>query len=179
MASRLTGVVALALCAAATCSPSAAAPAAGFRFDSHGVSRVTAKELGKSWHRGCPVPPRDLRALRVHFWGFDRARHSGVLIVNAAAVPAVRAAFAKIAHSHFPIRRIEPVSNYDGSDNKSMNHDNTSAFNCRYAVANGPKSWSEHAYGEAVDIDPRENPYTLNGKIYPPSGAAYVDRSKH
>jgi len=60
-----------------------------------------------------------------------------------------------------------------------MAHDNTSAFNCRYAVANGPRSWSEHAYGEAVDIDPRENPYRLNGRIYPPAGKPYLDRSKH
>ena len=28
-------------------------------------------------------------------------------------------------------------------------------------------------------MDPRENPYRLNGKIYPPSGAKYADRSKH
>jgi hypothetical protein len=169
----------MALAAVAAVSTPHASSASGFQFDSHGVSRVTAKELGKSWHHGCPVPPRELRALRVHFWGFDRARHTGVLIVNVSAVPAVRSAFAAIARAHFPIRRIEPVSNYDGSDNKSMNHDNTSAFNCRYAVANGPKSWSEHAYGDAVDIDPRENPYTLNGRIYPPSGANYVDRSHH
>jgi hypothetical protein len=58
-----------------------------------------------------------------------------------------------------------------------MAHDNTSAFNCRYAVASGPKSWSEHAFGEAVDIDPRENPYRLNGRIYPPTGRAFLNRS--
>src|SRR5690242_2329855 len=111
MASPLTGLVAVTLAAPAACSGSQtptvqvdtnkfssqvvsafgrqATPASsGFQFDSHGVARVTAKQLGKSWHHGCPVPPRDLRALQVRFWGFDRERHTGVLIVNATAVHA-------------------------------------------------------------------------------------------
>jgi hypothetical protein len=113
----------------------------------------------------------------VGYWGFDRRRHVGVLIVNVAAVAAIRAAFTRMERAHFPIRRMEPVSRFGGSDNRSMAADNTSAFNCRFAVANGPKSWSEHAFGEAVDIDPRENPYRLDGKILPPSGARYADRS--
>jgi hypothetical protein len=58
-----------------------------------------------------------------------------------------------------------------------MRHDNTSAFNCRYAVSDGPKHWSMHAYGEAVDINPVENPYQLNGRIYPAKGEPYTDRS--
>jgi hypothetical protein len=151
----------------------------GFDFDSHGVAPVRAKQLGKSWHHGCPVPPRELRALRVPFRGFDRERHVGVIIVRATAVHPVRVAFRNIRHAHFPIRRIVPISEYGASDDKSMADDNTSAFNCRYAVANGPKSWSAHAYGQAIDIDPRENPYRLNGKILPPEGAKYADRSKH
>ncbi len=115
--------------------------------------------------------------MRVGYWGFDGRRHVGVLVVNVAAVTAVRAAFASIERHRFPIRRMQPVAAYGGSDKESMAQDNTSAFNCRYAVANGPKSWSEHAYGDAVDIDPRENPYRLNGRILPPNGAAYADRS--
>ena len=41
-----------------------------------------------------------------------------------------------------------------------MAADNTSAFNCRYAVAPGPKRWSVHAYGEAIDVNTVENPYS-------------------
>ena len=36
-----------------------------------------------------------------------------------------------------------------------------------------------HAYGLAIDIDPLENPEVQNGKVYPPTGARYVDRSLH
>jgi D-alanyl-D-alanine carboxypeptidase len=186
MSSRLIGVAILVAMIAAPLTPAASASTspepgwqAGPHFDASGVSLVTEKELGGSWHHGCPVPPRDLRALQVGYWGFDDARHTGVLVVNVAAIPAIRKAFAAIARAHFPIRQIEPVAAYGGSDNRSMNHDNTSAFNCRYAVANGPKTWSEHAYGEAVDINTRENPYKLDGKILPPSGAKYANRSKH
>jgi D-alanyl-D-alanine carboxypeptidase len=52
----------------------------------------------------------------------------------------------------------------------------TSAFNCRYAVATGPKRWSVHACGEAIDVDSLENPYLLDGTVYPPAGRPYLDR---
>jgi hypothetical protein len=100
-----------------------------------------------------------------------------VLVVNVAVARAVRHAFARLLAARFPIRRMQPAAAFGGSDARSMAADNTSAFNCRYAVTNGPRSWSEHAYGEAVDIDPRENPYRLDGRILPPSGARYLDRA--
>ena len=53
---------------------------------------------------------------------------------------------------------MRPVSAYGGSDDRSMAAGNTSAFNGRYAVAAGPKRWSVHAYGEAVDVNTVENP---------------------
>jgi hypothetical protein len=143
------------------------------------VTRVTAHDLGKSWHHGCPVGPSQLRSVRVRFWGFDHRSHHGFLIVHESVVHPVRKSFRAMRHRHFPLRRVVPIATYGGSDNRSMRHDNTSAFNCRYAVANGPKTWSMHAYGEAIDIDPRENPYRLNGKILPRSGAPYADRSQH
>ena len=43
-----------------------------------------------------------------------------------------------------------------------MAADNASAFNCR-AVSGGPKSWSVHAYGKAIDLNPVENPYVHAG----------------
>ena len=58
-----------------------------------------------------------------------------------------------------------------------MAADNTSAFNCRYAVAAGPKRWSVHAYGEAVDVNTVENPYLLGGRVLPPTGQRFTDRT--
>jgi hypothetical protein len=111
-------------------------------------------------------------------WGFDRRAHTGTLVVATRAVPAVVSAFRRIYADRFPIRRMVPISAYGGSDHRSMAADNTSAFNCRYAVNDGPKTWSMHAYGLAIDINTLENPYTLNGRVYPPAGRPYTDRSR-
>jgi hypothetical protein len=166
---------------ASTTTQRAAAPArrarAGTAPFSWSTSHVSTASLGKSWHSGCPVDASRLRALAVTFWGFDHAVHVGTLVVNADAVSPIVAAFRAIYAARFPIRQMRPISAYGGDDNRSMAADNTSAFNCRYAVSNGPKSWSAHAYGEAVDLDPLENPYRLDGRILPPAGAPYMNRS--
>jgi hypothetical protein len=154
--------------------PTATAARPAFRWH---ATTVTARSLGASWHRGCPVGPSSLRAVSLTYWGFDRAAHRGTLIVASANVTATVAAFRAMYAGRFPIRQIRPVSAYGGSDDRSMAHDNTSAFNCRYAVSNGPKHWSMHAYGGAIDINPRENPYRLNGEVLPPEGEPYMDRS--
>ena len=138
---------------------------------------VTTAGLGKSWHSGCPVGASSLAAVTMSFWGFDKAVHSGTLVVNRSVVPAVVAAFRSMYAAHFPIRRMVPIAAYGGNDNKSMAADNTSGFNCRRAVSNGPPSWSMHAYGEAIDINTLENPYRLDGKVLPPAGAPYMDRA--
>jgi hypothetical protein len=140
-------------------------------------SAVTAADLGRSWHRGCPVGPSSLRELTLTYWGFDNSAHEGRLVVNASVVSAVARAFQLLYAARFPIREMLPTSAFGGSDKRSMAHDNTSSFNCRYVVSSGPKSWSMHAYGEAIDIDTVENPYLFQGKVLPPEGKPYVDRS--
>lgn len=138
--------------------------------------RVTASELRFSWRAGCPVPVSSLRALTVRYRTFDRTTAVGTLIVNVDAVPAMRAVFAELYARRVPIRRITPIDGYRGSDDASMAADNTSAFNCRAAISTGPTSWSMHAYGRAVDVNPVENPYLEAGRVLPPAGAAYLDR---
>ena len=144
----------------------------------HSVSRVTAAQLPHSWHRGCPVAPAQLRRLRVSYWGFDRRAHTGTLVVNARAVAPLTRVFSRLYASRFPIRRMRPIDAYGGSDERSLAADNTAAFNCRYAVASGPKRWSSHAYGIAIDVNPVENPYLLGGRVHPRAGRAYLDRSR-
>ena len=144
----------------------------------HGsAAPISRAELGKSWHPGCPVAPAQLRKLRVPYWGFDGRHHTGMLVVNIHVVDQVSAVFDRLDRAHFPIRRMAPIAAYGGSDDRSMAADNTSAFNCRYAVASGPKQWSVHAYGEAIDVNPIENPYFEGGRVLPPAGRRYADRS--
>jgi D-alanyl-D-alanine carboxypeptidase len=144
----------------------------------HSVAPVTAAALPHSWHRGCPVAPAQLRRLRVSYWGFDRRAHTGALVVNARAVGPLTRVFARLYAKRFPIRRMRPIDAYGGSDERSLAADNTAAFNCRYAVAPGPKRWSSHAYGLAIDVNPVENPYVLNGRVHPRAGRAFLDRSR-
>jgi D-alanyl-D-alanine carboxypeptidase-like protein len=146
---------------------------------SHSVSRVTAAQLPHSWHAGCPVAPAQLRRLRLTYWGFDDHAQTGTLVVNVRAVSPLTRVFSRLYAARFPIRRMRPIDAYDGSDERSLDADNTAAFNCRYAVASGPKRWSVHAYGVAIDVNPVENPYLEGGRVHPRAGRAYLDRSRY
>jgi hypothetical protein len=140
------------------------------------VAPVSRSELGASWHPGCPVAPAQLRRVTIPYRGFDGETHRGVLVVNATVAARIGSIFERLYRARFPIRRMTPIAAYGGSDDRSMAADNTSAFNCRYAVAPGAKRWSVHAYGEAVDVNPVENPYLEGGRVLPPAGRRYRDR---
>ena len=143
-----------------------------------GVAPVTAVQLGRSWHAGCPVGPAQLRRLSVTFVGFDGVAHTGRLVVNRTVTRELTVVFRRLYAGRFPIRRMVPISRYGGSDDRSAAADNTSAFNCRAAVAPGPVRWSAHAYGTAVDDNDDENPYIEGTRVIPPAGAAFRDRSR-
>ena len=156
----------------------AAAPVATPPFAA-AVAPVSAADVRRSWRPGCPVGPRELRQVRVAHWGFDGVRRVGVLVVHRDAVPAVVVVFRRLYRERFPLRRVRPMDAYGGDDDASMAADNTSAFNCRASVAPGPRRWSVHAYGKAIDVNPVENPYLSGGRILPPAGRAYLDRGRY
>ena len=85
--------------------------------------------------------------------------------------------FRRLYRARFPIRRMRPIDAYGGNDERSLAADNTAAFNCRYAVGPGPRRWSVHAYGLAIDVNPVENPYLESGRVHPRAGRAYLDRT--
>jgi D-alanyl-D-alanine carboxypeptidase len=148
----------------------------------HSWTRITpalAYRMRYSWHAGCPVPLSGLRYVRVTFLGFDGRAHTGEIVVNAKVLTAVVGEFAALYADRFPIRRMHLVDNYKGVDEASMSVDNTSSFNCR--PVSGTSSWSMHAFGEAIDLNPVENPSLLNHDPHvadPPQGQAYLSRSK-
>ncbi|MGA9077272.1 MAG: M15 family metallopeptidase [Acidimicrobiales bacterium] len=141
------------------------------------VYAVTTATVRYSWRPGCPVAPSQLRLIRLRYYGFDHESHVGRIIVNASVVDAVIKVFGLLYAARFPIRRMVPVDAYHGQDPASMAADNTSGFNCRRAVAPGPPQWSVHAYGEAIDVNPVENPYIDAGVVMPAAGATFVDRA--
>ena len=135
-----------------------------------------ASMIGVSWKPGCPVPIDDLRIIEMNYWGFDGAVHEGgQLMVHRLVAQDVVEAFGTLFASHYPIRRIELIEEYAGSDDASMEADNTSAFNCR-PITGTTDRFSIHSYGQAIDINPVENPYVRGTTVLPPAGAAYLDR---
>ena len=131
---------------------------------------------GVSWRAGCPVPLRDLRVVSASYRGFDGRVHTGTLIVHRDVAAEVVVVLRKVLVARFPIRRMEPVDAFGGSDYASIEADNTSAFNCRPVA--GTSRWSEHAYGRAIDLDPLENPYVSGGTTSHAASRRYLDRSR-
>jgi hypothetical protein len=140
------------------------------------ISNVTAAELRYSYRPGCPVGPSELRRLEVSHWDFAGRRRVGSIVVRATEARDVLSVFRRLYSARFPIRRLRLVEAYKGSDDASMAADNTSGFNCRYV--SGTRRWSQHAYGLAIDINPVENPYVHGGRVEPPAGGRYLDRSR-
>jgi hypothetical protein len=134
---------------------------------------VTAGDLKSSWRSGCPVAPSGLRMIEMTYWGMDGKPHTGGrLVVNAKAADDLVRVFRKLYAMRYPIERMEPVDKYGGSDFDSIEANNTSAFNCRNAT--GSSSFSQHAYGFAIDINPCQNPY-----VYADGRTAHKDCRKY
>ena len=142
---------------------------------SSSIERVRWAELSHSYRADCPVGPSELRTVSVAHWGFDGKPYVGRIVVAKRVAPALVSVFRTLWQAKFPIRRLQPVSAYRGSDDASMAADNTSAFNCRFV--GGTSRWSRHAFGEAIDVNPVENPYVRGSTASPPAGRAYLDRS--
>jgi hypothetical protein len=132
---------------------------------------------GSSWRPGCPIGLPDLRLVRVTYVGFDGEAHLGRLVVHRRWAHPFELVFRRLYRAGFPIRRMQLVDRYGASDPRSMRADNTSAFNCRYRDG-VCCTWSMHAYGRAIDINPVENPYIGSWGVSPPNGAPFVDRDR-
>ncbi|MEQ8834390.1 MAG: M15 family metallopeptidase [Miltoncostaeaceae bacterium] len=128
-----------------------------------------------AWRPGCPVHIRALRVvvMRHHDFG-GRVRIGRLVVHNDVARDVVRA-FARMYRARVPIRRMIPIERLGGDDSRSVDADNTSAFNCRTVA--GTSRYSQHAYGRAIDINPRENPYVRSdGYVRDPAARPFIRR---
>jgi hypothetical protein len=140
------------------------------------IDPAPVDRMEHSWRAGCPVETGDLRLLTMSHWGFDGTEHMGELVVHRDHAEKVAAVFKRLFDARFPVERMELVDVYQGDDLASMEANNTSGFNCRLATGSDD-TWSEHAYGWAIDINPVQNPYVNGSTVLPDSGRAYLDRS--
>jgi hypothetical protein len=153
-----------------------------------GVARLTPAQRHEikaagEWHRGCPVWMSQLRVLSYRYYGFDRKTHIGQIVVNETVAHPLATVFGKLYRLRFPIRDGAFSSAYGPHPWKSG--DVTASFECRDAAPSPCNSgtsthhWSMHAFGEAVDLDPRENPYVGCGMTRDKTALSYLRRSWH
>jgi hypothetical protein len=148
----------------------------GTGFASRIVDPAPANVLARStWTPGCPVKASDLAWLRVTFHGFDGARHTGELLVNGSVASDVVRVFADLYAARFPIEEMRITTKAEQTAPPTGDGNDTSAFNCR--SVRGATSYSQHAYGLAIDVNPFQNPYLKGDLVLPELAGAYRDRS--
>jgi len=157
---------------------------APFQWSAKPLSKPIKTQLKERgfWHKGCPVGLGDLRLLTVTHRGFDGRSHHGQLVVHRRATGPLSRAFRTMYRNRFPIRNMR-FRDFYGPRSRRPN-DVTASFQCRQAVpspctgGSGTGTWSNHAYGLAIDINPRENPYVGCGQSNDPTARAYRDRGR-
>jgi peptidoglycan L-alanyl-D-glutamate endopeptidase CwlK len=123
---------------------------------------------------GTAAPQQVLESLcliDVCYCGFDGRRHKGQLVVHRDLAPDLLELFTLMEQRQFPVSRATPIVCFGWSDEASMAADNSSAFN--YRLIAGTDRLSRHALGQAVDINPRENPVIDPGGRIAPAGAGW------
>jgi len=104
-------------------------------------------------------------------------KNDGELIVLDIISPHVKELTNQLLERSFMIAKARNISHYLGNDSASMDDNNSSAFNGR-AIIN-KKTWSMHAYGAAIDVNPLQNPFIEisqdgNANISPTLSAHYA-----
>lgn len=141
------------------------------------VTPVSDEVVARStWSPECPVARDDLRYVTLPFWGFDGRLHTGELLVHADAVAAIAAGFEVLFDDGFPIEEMRITTREELDAAPTGDGNNTSAFVCR--PSRGATSWSQHAYGRAVDVNPFHNPYVKGDVVLPELAGSYTDRDR-
>lgn len=148
----------------------------GFYY--YGITTALKEKMnGKSYKKNNKILYSDLRYISIKHYGYDGKLKTGELVVNKKIAKDIVEIFYELYQKKYPIQKMKLIDNYNADDTKSMEANNTSAFNYR-TVSNGT-TLSKHAYGLAIDINPRINPYVTNeGKnVSPSNGSAYAERN--
>jgi hypothetical protein len=156
--------------------PDSVPPLAGDGFAAV-VGTVPEEVLARStWQPGCPVSADELAYVRLTFWGFDDQRHTGELLLNRAVADDVVEVFRVLYRARFPIEEMRVTTRAELEAPPTGDGNDTESFVCRPTV--GATSYSQHAYGLAVDLDPFQNPYVKGDLVLPELSATYLDRSR-
>jgi D-alanyl-D-alanine carboxypeptidase len=149
-------------------------PPADGRFHST-VGTVTAAIAARStWQPSCPVDRGDLSYLTVTFRGFDGAAHTGELMVAASEAEGIVSVFRALFAAGYPIEEMRLPTRRELDAPPTGDGNDTAAFVCRPVT--GGASWSAHAYGLALDLNPFVNPYRRGDVVLPELASSYLRR---
>lgn len=158
--------------------PDTVDPLPGDRFASDVVVPAPRRVLDRStWQPGCPVAPEELAWVRVAFRGFDGRRHTGELLLHRRVADDVVQVFRRLWRADFPLEELRVTRRDELDAPPTGDGNNSGAFVCRPVV--GGTTYSQHAYGLAVDLNPFQNPYTKGDDVVLPElASSYLDRDR-
>lgn len=93
-----------------------------------------------------------LQLITVKYYSIDGKIHQGQILTNKKIAHELLGLFKFMLQQRFPIAQAIPIVKYNWNDDLSMQANNTSSFCYRNA------SYSKHATGMAIDINPFFNP---------------------
>jgi hypothetical protein len=157
--------------------PDAVPPLPGDGFASV-VQDVPADVLARStWEPGCPVGADELAHVLLTFWGFEGQRHTGELLLNRSVAADVVAVFRRLYAARFPFEQLAIATRADLEAPPTGDGNGTGGFVCR-PTTGSTSTFSQHAYGLAIDIDPFQNPYVKGDLVLPELASSYLDRGR-
>lgn len=105
--------------------------------------------------KGTKAPKRiinQLKLINVRYYSTDKRIHQGQVLTNSRIADKIATLFNYMYHTKFPIAHAIPIVKYNWDDDLSMEANNTYSF-CYRDI-----SFSKHARGMAIDINPYLNP---------------------
>ena len=133
---------------------------------------VFGRMQGKSWKKDCTLQRDELRYLKMLHRNAKGQTQLGEMVVNTKIADRVLRIFRKLYESGYRIERMVLIDDYDADDDRSMEANNTSAFNYRYI--SGTQRLSNHSRGLAIDLNTRYNPYVTSRGVSPKSAKGYA-----
>lgn len=128
------------------------------------IHKVLANDVSaydkKKFDDDC-APQSRLATINIDYYDFDGLRQRGTITTLDTISNSLKTAFEHLYEKKFPIYNADASLIPDGTiridEDESENLNNTGSYACREIT--GGDSPSVHAYGGAIDINPRENPY--------------------
>jgi D-alanyl-D-alanine carboxypeptidase len=140
------------------------------------IEQMPADVLARStWAPGCPVAAEDLAYVKLTFWGFDDQRHTGELLVNSSVARDVVGVFHRLYEAKFPLEELRITARPELDAPPTGDGNATGSFVCR-PTTGSTTTFSQHAYGLAIDLDPFQNPYVKSDLVLPELASSYLPR---